>query len=70
VESINAFGIFDPVKVQTLISKIKNGENVSEIDQMAISGILSTQILYKLFINQPINPDTRLLSNLRIVTDA
>ena len=70
VESINAFGVFDPIKVHSLIGKIKNNENVSEIDQMAISGILSTQILYKLFISEPVHPDTSVLHNLRIVKDA
>jgi len=68
-ESINAYGVFDPVKVDSLIRKIKNNENVSEIDQMAISGILSTQILYKLFIKETNNPDVNLLYNLRIIRD-
>jgi asparagine synthase (glutamine-hydrolysing) len=68
-ESINAYGVFDPIKVDSLIRKIKNNENVSEIDQMAISGILSTQILYKLFIKETSNPDVNLLTNLRIIRD-
>jgi asparagine synthase (glutamine-hydrolysing) len=69
-EAIAEFGLFDPVKVNSLIAKIKYNENVSEIDQMAISGILSTQILYKLFIKEPIHTDTSVLQNLRIVKDA
>ncbi len=67
--SINEFGIFDPVKVQTLIRKIKNNSNVSEMDQMAIAGILSTQLLYKLFIKNTVVPDVESLSNLRIIKE-
>ncbi|MDO9254581.1 MAG: asparagine synthase (glutamine-hydrolyzing) [Bacteroidales bacterium] len=68
-ESINEFGIFDSVKVQSLIKKIKNKTNMSEMDQMAIAGILSTQFLYKLFIKDPIKPNIECLANLRIVKE-
>ena len=53
-KSIHDSGIFDPNKVAMLINKIKAQKNVSEIDQMAIAAILSTQLLNKLFIQQPI----------------
>jgi asparagine synthase (glutamine-hydrolysing) len=66
---ITEFGIFDPVKVQSLISKIKNTTNISEIDQMAIAGILSTQLLYKLFIKNIDVPDVECLANLRIIKE-
>jgi len=68
-KKISEFGIFDFDKVQSLIRKIKNKVNVSEIDQMAIAGILSTQLLYKLFINEPIEPNTKILANLKVVKD-
>ena len=43
-KSIHDSGIFDPNKVAMLINKIKAQKNVSEIDQMAIAGILSDPI--------------------------
>jgi len=67
--SIKEFGIFDPEKVQSLISKIKNKINLSEIDQMAIAGILSTQILYKLYIKEAIETNIACLANLKIIKE-
>jgi asparagine synthase (glutamine-hydrolysing) len=69
-DSINASGIFDPLRVQTLIRKFKNLELISEIDQMAITGILSSQILYKLFICDTIPTNTESLANLKIVLES
>lgn len=66
---ISDFGIFDLQKVQSLKSKIKNQINLSEIDQMALAGILSTQILYKLFIKNEIIPDLGSLANLKIIKE-
>jgi asparagine synthase (glutamine-hydrolysing) len=68
-DSINEFGIFDPIKVQLLIKKIKNKTNMSEMDQMAIAGILSTQFLFKLFIKETIKPNIECLANMRIVNE-
>jgi len=67
--SIIEFGIFDPFKVKSLINKIKNKTNLSEMDQMAIAGILSTQMLYKLFIKEHSEPKIDNLANMRIVVD-
>jgi asparagine synthase (glutamine-hydrolysing) len=69
-DSINASGIFDPLRVQTLIRKFKNLELISEMDQMAITGILSSQILYKLFICDTIPTNTESLANLKIVLES
>ena len=66
---INEFGIFDPVKVQSLITKIKNKISISEMDQMAIAGILSTQLLYNLFIANKI-PTTDMIKNVRIIDES
>ena len=51
-EKIISFGIFNPEFVNQLINKMKLNKQVSEIDNMAITAILSTQILYDLFINR------------------
>ena len=50
---IKSFGIFNPQFVGRLLSKMKSKNKVSEIDNMAITAVLSTQILYDLFINKP-----------------
>ena len=43
---------------------------MSEVDQMAIAGILSTQLLYKMFIKDPIVPDISNLANFKIVLES
>lgn len=70
--TINSFGIFDPDKIKSLLSKQAQKQSLSEIDQMALIGILSTQLLYKKFIQDPITPDNQLLKNYRLIdeTDA
>lgn len=50
--SIRKGGYFDFNKVNLLINKLKSGIQVSEIDNMAFIGILSTQLLYSLFVNK------------------
>ena len=66
-ESLNSFGIFNPIKVKTLLSKIEQHKLVSEIDQMALVGILSTQLLHKMFIQEPIIANTENLKNYRVI---
>ena len=51
-EKIADFGVFDLEYVNQLLKKMKLNKQVSEIDNMAITAILSTQILYDLFINR------------------
>lgn len=53
-EKIKDFGIFNPNHVKRLIKKMELNKQVSEIDNMALTAILSTQILYDLFINRTI----------------
>ncbi|GAA4245134.1 asparagine synthase (glutamine-hydrolyzing) [Winogradskyella damuponensis] len=53
-ENITAYGIFNLDFVNQLINKMKLNKQVSEIDNMAITAVLSTQILYDLFINKSI----------------
>lgn len=49
--SIKSFGLFDSIMVNRLIQNINKGQNTSEIENMAIAGILSTQIIQHLFID-------------------
>ena len=44
-------GVFDSTTVGRLVSKLKNGNLISEVDNMALIGLLSTQILINQFIN-------------------
>ena len=53
-ESVRSAGYFDFDKVTMLINKLKSGTQVSEIDNMALIGILSTQLLYSFFVNKSI----------------
>lgn len=69
VDSMKLSGIFNPEKVGALIRKIREQKNVSEIDQMAIAGILSTQILNKMFISESIISDIAALKNYRLIDD-
>lgn len=67
--SIKNNGIFDSKKVNTLLLKLKKQSSISEIDQMAITGIISTQIMVNQFISNPIytNPDR--LNNYKLIDD-
>jgi asparagine synthase (glutamine-hydrolysing) len=65
---IRSYGIFDPVKVTNLIGKAKQQKTVAEIDQMAIVAIISTQLLYKMFIQEPVTAHTEKLQNYQLIT--
>ncbi|MEO6813885.1 MAG: asparagine synthase (glutamine-hydrolyzing), partial [Ginsengibacter sp.] len=69
-ENLKSFGLFNHLKVKRLIDKISLQKNISEVDQMAIAGILSTQLLYKMFILDPIKPNMSNLQNLKIISDS
>jgi asparagine synthase (glutamine-hydrolysing) len=49
-KSLEETGVFNPVLVRGLIKKLKSGTHISEVDNMSLTGILSTQLLYKQFI--------------------
>jgi len=46
---INKFGIFNPASVEKLLGKMQEGKTVTENENMAVAGILSTQILMDMF---------------------
>ncbi|HEV2833201.1 MAG TPA: asparagine synthase (glutamine-hydrolyzing), partial [Hanamia sp.] len=69
-ESLKSFGLFNHIKVKGLINKILLQKNISEVDQMAIAGILSTQLLYKMFIHEPITPAMDNLANLKVIAES
>jgi asparagine synthase (glutamine-hydrolysing) len=48
--SIKEAGVFDPAKVKLLIQKAEKAQSLSELDNMAVAAIISTQFLYDHFI--------------------
>lgn len=55
-EQISLGGIFDPSTVNQLVGKMRSKKQVSEMDNMAITGILSTQLLDNLFVKKSAPP--------------
>ncbi len=49
-ESLRNSGLFDAVKVFRLVSKLEKSSSASEVDDMALVGIISTQIIYNKFV--------------------
>lgn len=64
---LKSYGIFNSAKVRTLISNSRKQDSVSEIDQMAIAGIVSTQLLNKMFICDSFAKDESTLNNYRLI---
>lgn len=60
--AIQEAGIFNPDSVKRLLVKMKSGKAYSEIDNMAITAIISTQLLYRQFIK-----DFKHLNNNQVV---
>jgi asparagine synthase (glutamine-hydrolysing) len=56
-------GVFNPESVQNLIKKLKSGKQISEVDNMALTGIISTQLLYRQFVEKTYTYSKKLNSN-------
>jgi hypothetical protein len=50
-DMLKRFGIFNTVSVEKLLGKMQEGKTVTENENMAVAGILSTQILMDLFVS-------------------
>jgi asparagine synthase (glutamine-hydrolysing) len=50
VDSISRSGLFNPDAVRQLVAKVEAGKPLGETDDMALAGILSTQLLHQQFI--------------------
>jgi asparagine synthase (glutamine-hydrolysing) len=56
-KSLNEAGLFDAGKVAKLLQKAQKVDDLSEIDSMALVGVLSSQIIYQQFIQDfPVRP--------------
>ena len=49
-QAIQAAGLFNPQAVAQLARKAASGAELSEVDNMAVAGILSTQLVYQQFV--------------------
>jgi asparagine synthase (glutamine-hydrolysing) len=70
-DCIKEFGIFNLEHVKALHSKITSNKGVSEIDNMAMTAILSIQILYDLFVKKSIPKlsETELITLDKIIVE-
>jgi asparagine synthase (glutamine-hydrolysing) len=64
-ESIKEVGLFKYGPIEQLVRKIESGAGVGETDDMALAGILSTQLTHQLFVKdfrrrEPLSPKDRL----------
>jgi asparagine synthase (glutamine-hydrolysing) len=50
-DKITTSGLFKPAAVSQLVDKIERGMRLSETDDMALAGILSSQLVYKQFVS-------------------
>lgn len=65
-KAIKASGIFNHEHTEGLLKKLKAGDRVSEVDNMALTALLSTQMLNDLFVNRS---EGRIPENERICFD-
>ena len=56
---LKSAGLFDPAKVQRLLEKMRRAEQPSEVDNMSLVGMLSTQLVVEQFLEKP-QPDYEL----------
>jgi asparagine synthase (glutamine-hydrolysing) len=52
--ALSRTGFFKPACVRALAAKLRAGHPVSETDDMALAGILSTQLIHHYFVDKPI----------------
>ena len=67
---MQAFRYFDNSMVGKLKEKFKTGKNIYEVDNMALAGILSTQLIYSMFIQKSsFQSEKAELANLMVIRD-
>ncbi len=70
MDNIQKTGLFNSEYVQKLLDKINKSQMVTEIDNMALSGILSSQILYNQYVTKSgFRPETSELANCSRIID-
>ncbi len=66
--ALRSSGLFDINKVKRLVQKLTTQDTASEIENMALAGIVSCQIIYKRFIETSMTPVPR-LAELSLLID-
>jgi hypothetical protein len=67
-ESLRAAGLFDPAAVGQLTAKLRRGARAGETDDMALAGILSTQLVYRQFVEHfEMHPPLSERDNVKLV---
>jgi asparagine synthase (glutamine-hydrolysing) len=67
-KDINLTGLFSSNSVQKLLDKISKGQMVTEMENMALSGIISSQLIYHQYIlRDNFRPSIPQLHNCRII---
>jgi asparagine synthase (glutamine-hydrolysing) len=67
-KDISQTGLFSYSSVQRLLDKISLGEMVTEMENMALSGIISSQLIYHQYIlKDSFRPEIAQLGNCRVV---
>ena len=51
-KSLNESNLFKPASVQKLVNKAKSTPQISEIEEMALVGMISSQLFYRQFIQK------------------
>jgi asparagine synthase (glutamine-hydrolysing) len=51
-EAIQSVGFFKPLAVQQLVDKAQHGAHLSETDDMALVGVISSQLVYNQFVKE------------------
>jgi len=67
-EGVASTGYFDPQAVARLVNKCRQGVLVSESDDMALAGVLSTQLVHHLFVEDFTAPTSDDLHPLKLCT--
>ncbi|MCR4405889.1 MAG: asparagine synthase (glutamine-hydrolyzing) [Anaerolineae bacterium] len=67
-EAVAAAGYFDPQAVVRLAKKCRQGTLISESDDMALAGVLSTQLVHRLFVEDFAVPPGNDLYPLKLCT--
>jgi asparagine synthase (glutamine-hydrolysing) len=49
-DALRESGLFNPLAVNQLVRKAQSGAQLSEVDDMAIAGVLSAQLVYQQFV--------------------
>jgi asparagine synthase (glutamine-hydrolysing) len=69
-QTIRDFGYFDAEKVSKLTGKLLQGAAATEVENMALAGIISTQLLHHFFITSQVKvADGDKPANLMIIND-